>query len=91
MRRIENVVTRRVIVMSVCHDSTPPLLYFADRNSFINTTKWIDDVRTERGNDVIIVLVGNKTDMNDKRYAFREDARVKHSPRVYHDNDDTVK
>ena len=27
----------------------------------------MDDVRGERGNDVIIVLVGNKTDLNDKR------------------------
>lgn len=41
---------------------TPP-----DAKSFQNTRKWIDDVRAERGNDVIIVLVGNKTDLNDKR------------------------
>jgi Ras-related protein Rab-6A len=40
---------------------------FADAKSFQNTRKWIDDVRAERGNDVIIVLVGNKTDLNDKR------------------------
>jgi Ras-related protein Rab-6A len=33
----------------------------------MNTSKWVDDVRAERGNDVIIVLVGNKTDLNDKR------------------------
>lgn len=39
----------------------------ADAKSFQNTKKWIDDVRAERGNDVIIVLVGNKTDLNDKR------------------------
>ena len=39
-----------------------------DRVSFNNTTKWVDDVRNERGQDVIIVLVGNKTDLNDKRY-----------------------
>ena len=38
-----------------------------DRNSFADTTKWIDDVRSERGDDVVIVLVGNKTDLNDKR------------------------
>lgn len=38
-----------------------------DRNSFLNTSKWVDDVRNERGQDVIIVLVGNKTDLNDKR------------------------
>jgi Ras-related protein Rab-6A len=43
-------------------------LILIGRISFQNTTKWIDDVRAERGNDVIIVLVGNKTDLNDKRY-----------------------
>src|SRR5258707_11876020 len=42
-----------------------PLL---DRQSFLSTSKWIDDVRSERGNDVIIVLVGNKADLSDKRY-----------------------
>ena len=40
------------------------------RISFQNTAKWVDDVRAERGNDVIIVLVGNKTDLNDKRYTI---------------------
>ena len=38
-----------------------------DRQSFLSTSKWIDDVRSERGNDVIIVLVGNKADLSDKR------------------------
>lgn len=38
-----------------------------DRQSFMNTSKWIDDVRAERGDDVIIVLVGNKSDLSDKR------------------------
>ena len=40
---------------------------FLDYNSFQQTAKWIDDVRTERGSDVIIMLVGNKTDLSDKR------------------------
>lgn len=40
-----------------------------DRQSFMSTTKWIDDVRSERGNDVMVVLVGNKADLSDKRYA----------------------
>ena len=39
----------------------------ADRQSFMNTTRWIQEVRTERGNDVIIFLVGNKTDLVEKR------------------------
>jgi len=38
-----------------------------DAKSFAQTRKWVDDVRGERGSDVIIVLVGNKTDLNDKR------------------------
>lgn len=47
--------------------STYTLTVISDRNSFLSTVKWIDDVRAERGNDVIIVLVGNKTDLADKR------------------------
>lgn len=43
--------------------------FFSDYNSFQQTAKWIDDVRTERGSDVIIMLVGNKTDLSDKRSA----------------------
>ena len=38
-----------------------------DASSFQQTSKWIDDVRAERGPDVIIMLVGNKTDLADKR------------------------
>lgn len=50
--------------------STEFLAHFrsqSDAKSFQNTRKWVDDVRGERGNDVIIVLVGNKTDLNEKR------------------------
>ena len=46
---------------------------FADANSFHQTSKWIDDVRTERGSDVIIMLVGNKTDLSDKRQVSTEE------------------
>jgi Ras-related protein Rab-6A len=41
---------------------------YLDRESFLNTAKWVDDVRTECGNDIVIMLVGNKTDLSDKRY-----------------------
>lgn len=39
----------------------------ADRQSFLNTARWVEEVRSERGKDVVIVLVGNKTDLVDKR------------------------
>lgn len=44
------------------------LVHFLDTNSFQQTNKWIEDVKAERGNDVIIMLVGNKTDLAEKRY-----------------------
>jgi Ras-related protein Rab-6A len=44
------------------------------RDSFTNTSKWVEDVRSERGNDVVICLVGNKTDLgNDKRQVSTEE------------------
>jgi hypothetical protein len=38
-----------------------------NRASFLNTGKWVEDVRSERGNEVVIMLVGNKTDLSDRR------------------------
>ena len=48
----------------------------ADRASFLNTSKWIEDVRNERGNDVIMVLVGNKTDASEKRQVSIEEGNI---------------
>lgn len=38
-----------------------------DDQSFQQVGRWIDDVRGERSNDVIIMLAGNKIDLADKR------------------------
>ena len=53
------------------------LILSLDANSFHQTSKWIDDVRTERGSDVIIMLVGNKTDLSDKRQVSTEEGERK--------------
>ncbi|EPE27873.1 P-loop containing nucleoside triphosphate hydrolase [Glarea lozoyensis ATCC 20868] len=55
----------RSLIPSYIRDSSVAVA--TDMKSFNNTRKWVDDVRGERGNDVIIVLVGNKTDLGDKR------------------------
>ena len=39
--------------------------------------RWVDEVRAERGADVIIVLVGNKTDLVDKRQVSIEEGDAK--------------
>ena len=43
------------------------LVLLVDRTSFENTRRWLSDVRGERGDDVVIILVGNKTDLTDSR------------------------
>ncbi|KAI8057107.1 ras family-domain-containing protein [Syncephalis plumigaleata] len=69
----------RSLIPSYIRDSSVAVVVFdiANRNSFVNTDKWIDDVRAERGNDVIIVLVGNKTDLVDKRQVSTEEGEKK--------------
>lgn len=46
------------------------------RESFENTGRWIEEVRQERGEDVILALVGNKTDLAEKRRVSHQVART---------------
>lgn len=48
-----------------------------DRASFLNSEQWIDDVRNERGADVVIMLVGNKTDLSERRQVSTEEGERK--------------
>ncbi|RMX71820.1 hypothetical protein D0869_15246 [Hortaea werneckii] len=59
----------RSLIPSYIRDSSVAVVVYdiTSQKSFQQTRKWVDDVRGERGNDVIIVLVGNKTDLNEKR------------------------
>lgn len=59
----------RSLIPSYIRDSSVAVVVYDVTNAktFEQTRKWVDDVRSERGNDVIIVLVGNKTDLTDKR------------------------
>ncbi|KAJ1919755.1 GTPase Ryh1 [Mycoemilia scoparia] len=61
----------RSLIPSYIRDSKVAIIVFdiTDRSSFLKTKDWIDDVRKERGNDVIIVLVGNKTDLKGEKKA----------------------
>ncbi|KAK8653575.1 hypothetical protein V6N13_127568 [Hibiscus sabdariffa] len=65
----------RSLIPSYIRDSSVAVIVYdvANRQSFLNTSKWVEEVRTERGSDVIIVLVGNKTDLVDKRQVSIEE------------------
>ncbi|EGE01315.1 rab6 [Trichophyton equinum CBS 127.97] len=64
----------RSLIPSYIQNSNVAVVVYdiSNAKSFQNTRKWVDDVRDERGNDVIIALVGNKTDLNDKREVTTE-------------------
>jgi len=70
----------RSLIPSYIRDSSVAVVVYdvTNRASFLNTSKWVDDVRAERGNDVVICLVGNKTDLgNDKRQISTEEGEEK--------------
>lgn len=74
----------RSLIPSYIRDSSVAVVVYdvTSQKSFAQTRKWVDDVRGERGNDVIIVLVGNKTDLNEKREVTAqqgEDEAKKHN------------
>ncbi len=38
-----------------------------DELTYNNLPRWIQDVRSERGHDIVLVIVGNKIDLEKKR------------------------
>lgn len=69
----------RSLIPSYIRDSSVAVVVYdvANRQSFLNTARWVEEVRTERGSDVIIMLVGNKTDLVDKRQVSIEEGDAK--------------
>lgn len=57
------------LIPSYIRDSAVAVVVYdiTSQESFENAMRWIEDVRVERGNDVVIMLVGNKCDLADKR------------------------
>ena len=47
------------------------------KESFINIDKWIGELKTNGSDDILIVLVGNKTDLEDKREVLTEEVEKK--------------
>jgi Ras-related protein Rab-6A len=59
----------RSLIPSYVRDSSVAVIVYdiTKRATFLNTSKWIEDVRAERGDDVVVMLVGNKTDRSEER------------------------
>lgn len=65
----------RSLIPSYIRDSSVAVVVYdvSSRTSFASSSKWIEDVRAERGADVVIVLVGNKTDLRERRQVSTEE------------------
>lgn len=65
----------RSLIPSYIRDSSVAIVVYdvTNRDSFKATAKWVEDVRAERGNEVIVALVGNKDDLGDKREVSTEE------------------
>lgn len=65
----------RSLIPSYIRDSNVAIICYdiTNKKSFENLEKWINEVKLERGEDVIIVIVGNKSDLNNKRQVSLED------------------
>ena len=48
-----------------------------DRASFLNVSRWVEYVRSERGEEIVIVLVGNKSDLGDRRQVSLDEGEDK--------------
>ena len=59
----------RSLIPSYVRDSTVAVLVYdiTNEKSFTDITKWYTDAK-EQKEDIITILVGNKTDLEDARY-----------------------
>ena len=47
------------------------------QKSFENVDKWIDDFKSKADDDAVILLIGNKSDLDEKREVSKEEAESK--------------
>lgn len=70
----------RSLIPSYIRDSSVAVVVYdiTNRASFLNTDQWIEDITSERGSDVVIMLVGNKTDLQENlRQVSVEEGKAK--------------
>lgn len=69
----------RSLIPSYIRDSHVAVVVYdtTSKKSFDAVNKWIEDVKAERGDNVILCLVGNKNDLLDSRQVSIEDGEKK--------------
>ena len=69
----------RSLIPNYIRDSSVAVIVFdiTNKQTFSNCDKWVEDVRNERGNEAVIVLVGNKIDKAEERTVSVDEAEAK--------------
>ena len=69
----------RALVPTYIRDSAVAVVVYdvTNQTSFQQVDHWVQQARTERGNDVLIVLVGNKIDLKERRHISIEEGSAK--------------
>jgi len=67
----------RTLIPSYIRDCDVAVIVYdiSSRASFLNTQQWIQDVKEERGKNVIIAVVGNKIDLSGRRQVTQEEGQ----------------
>ena len=60
----------RSLIPSYIRDSNVAVIVYdiSQINSFNSLAKWHEDIKATRGKEVLLVVVGNKADLEDSRY-----------------------
>ncbi|KAH7825265.1 Rab6a [Monocercomonoides exilis] len=69
----------RALIPSYIRDCSAAIIVYdiTSRQTFDNVEGWVNDVRAERGDDVVIMIVGNKADASDRREVSQEEGEAK--------------
>ncbi|KAA6355387.1 MAG: putative Rab GTPase, partial [Streblomastix strix] len=69
----------RSLVSSYIRDCSAAIIIYdiTNRDSFDNIDGWINDVRNERGDEAVILIVGNKYDLDNQRAIPTEEGQQK--------------
>jgi Ras-related protein Rab-6A len=69
----------RTLIPSYIRDSAVVIIVYdvTSRSSFEAVEHWISEVHRERGEDVIVALIGNKNDLTDQRQVESDEGEAK--------------
>ena len=69
----------RSLIPGYIRDCSMAVVVFdlTQKQSFVSVDKWIEDVRNERGSDVVISIAANKSDLEDRKMVSSEEMEKK--------------